>query len=111
MSTSPTSRADRAEPRIDPDFDLETDAILPPGDRSDSVRTTASREGPILWLVLLMAFAASADVVYLWGPNASQQPPAPAPTQPAVAAVAEPASRQPIGDWHGAESNPLPAPM
>src|SRR5438105_5257356 len=115
MSTSPTSRADRAEPRIDPDFDLETDAILPPGDRSDSVRTTASRKGPIVWLVLLMAFAASAVFFYLWRQNTSQQPPAAPATQPPVAAVAEPAIRHPIEDAQGAaastESKPLPALM
>jgi len=115
MSTSPTSRTDRAEPRIDPDFDLETDATLPPGDRSDSVRTTAPRKGPIVWLVLLMALAASAVFFYLWRQNTSQQPPAAPATQPPVAAAAEPAIRHPIEDAQGAaasmESKPLPALM
>ena len=116
MSTSPTSRADRAEPRIDPDFDLETNATLPPRDRSDSVRTTAPRKGPIVWLVLLTVLAASAVFFYLWRQNTSQQPPPAAPaTQPPVAAVAEPAIRHPIEDAQGAaattESKPLPALM
>ena len=116
MSTSPTSRTDRAEPRIDPDFDPETDATLPPRDRSDSVRTTAPRKGPIVWLVLLMLLAASAVFFYLWRQNTSQQPPPAAPAaQPPVAAVAEPAIRHPIEDAQGAvastESKPLPALM
>jgi Protein of unknown function (DUF3014) len=117
MSTSPTSRTDRAEPRIDPDFDSETDATLPPGDRSDSLRTSAPRKGPIVWLVLLMVLAASAVFFYLWRQNTSQQPaPATTPaTQPPVAAVAEPAIRHPIEDAQGAaattESKPLPALM
>ena len=116
MSTSPTSRNDRAEPRIDPDFDPETDATLPPGDRSDSVRTTAPRKGPIVWLVLLTVLAASAVFFYLWRQNTSQQPPPAAPAaQPPVAAVAEPAIRHPIEDAQGAaastESKPLPALM
>ncbi len=113
MSTSPTSRTDRAEPRIDPDFDPETDATLPPGDRSDSVRTTAPRKGPIVWLVLLTVLAASAVFFYLWRQNTSQQPPPAA--QPPVAAVSEPAIRHPIEDAQGAaastESKPLPALM
>src|SRR6266404_9897572 len=116
MSTSPTSRTDRAEPRIDPDFDPETDATLPPGDRSDSVRTTAPRKGPIVWLVLLTVLAASAVFFYLWRQNTSQQPPPAAPAaQPPVAAVSEPAIRHPIEDAQGAaattESKPLPALM
>jgi hypothetical protein len=117
MSTSSTSHTDRAEPRIDPDFDPEADGTLPSGERSDSLRRTAPWKGPIVWLVLLMALAASAVFFYLWRQNTSQQPaPATTPaTQPPVAAVAEPAIRHPIEDAQGAaattESKPLPALM
>ena len=116
MSTSPTSRTDRAEPRIDPDFDPEADATLPSGEGSDSLRTPAPWKGPIVWLVLLMVLAASAVFFYLWRQNASQQPvPTTPATQPPVAAEAEPAIRHPIEDAQGAaantESKPLPALM
>ena len=116
MSTSPTSRTDRAEPRIDPDFDPEADATLPSGERSDSLRTTAPRKGPIVWLVLLMVLAASAVFFYLWRQNASQQPaPATPAIQPPVAAEAAPAIRHPIENAQGAAANtetkPLPALM
>jgi hypothetical protein len=117
MSTSPTSRTDRAEPRIDPDFDPETDATLPPGERSDSIRTTEPRKGrPIVWLMLLMVLAAGAVFFYLWRQNASQQlaPATPVP-QPPVAAEATPAIRHPIEEAQGAAANtetkPLPALM
>jgi hypothetical protein len=116
MSTSPTSRTDRAEPRIDPDFDPEADATLPSGERSDSLRTTAPRKGPIVWLVLLMVLAASAVFFYLWRQNAPQQPaPATPAIQPPVAAEAAPAIRHPIENAQGAAANtetkPLPALM
>jgi hypothetical protein len=111
MATPPT---DRAEPRIEADFDPEADATLPTG---DSLRTPAPRKGPIVWLVLLMALAASAVFFYLWRQNTSQQPPsAAAATQPPVAAVAQPAIRHPIEDAQGAaaastDTKPLPALM
>src|ERR1700687_4357997 len=102
MSTSPTSRTDRAEPRIDPDFDPEADATLPSGERSDSLRTTAPRKGPIVWLLRLMLWAASAFFFYLWRQNASQQPaPATPAIQPPVAAEAAPAIRHPIENAQG----------
>ena len=116
MSTSPTTRTDRAEPRIDPDFDPEADATLPSGKRSDSVRTTAPWKGPIVWLVLLMVLAASAVFFYLWRQDVSQQPaPATPAIPPPVAAEAAPAIRHPIENAQGAaantESKPLPALM
>jgi hypothetical protein len=116
MSTSSTSHTDRAEPRIDPDFDPEADATLPSGERSDSLRTTASSKGPIVWLVLLMALTASAVFFYLWRQNAPQQPaPATPAIKPPVAAEAAPAIRHPIENVQGAaantESKPLPALM
>jgi hypothetical protein len=116
MSTSPTNRTDRAEPRIDPDFDPEADATLPSGEHSDSLRTTAPRKGPIVWLLLLMVLAASAVFFYLWRQNAPQQPvPATPAVQPPVAAEAAPAIRHPIENAQGAAANtetkPLPALM
>jgi hypothetical protein len=116
MSTSRTSRTDRAEPRIDPDFDPEADATLPSGERSDSLRTTAPWKGPIVLLVLLMVLAAGAVFFYLWRQNASQQPaPATPAIQPPSAAEAAPAIRHPIENAQGAAANtetkPLPALM
>ena len=116
MSTSPTSHTDRAEPRIDPDFDPETDATLPSGERSDSLRRTAPWKGPIVWLVLLMALAAGAVFFYLWRQNPSPQPAPAAPAiQPPAAAEAAPAIRHPIENAQGAaastETKPLPALM
>src|ERR1700722_13175031 len=116
MSTSSTSHTDRAEPRIDPDFDPEVDPTLPSGERSDSLRRTAPWKGPIVWLVLLMALAASAVFFYPWRQN---PPPPPAPAapaiQPPVAAEAAPAIRHPIENAQGAAANtetkPLPALM
>src|SRR6266550_1102971 len=114
MATSPT---DRAEPRIEADFDPEADATLPPGERSNSLRTPAPRKGPIVWLVLLMVLTASAVFFYLWRQDTSQLPalaPAPA-TQPPVAAEAAPTIRHPIEDAQSAAANtdtkPLPALM
>ena len=116
MASSPTTRTDRAEPRIDPAFDPETEATLPSGERGDFLRTAAPRKGPIVWLVLLMLLAAGAVFLYLWRQNASQQPaPATPAAQPPVAAEAAPAIRHPIEDAQGAAANtetkPLPALM
>src|SRR5260370_38050993 len=96
MATSPTSRTDRAEPRIDPAFDPEMEATLPSGEHGDLVRTAASRKGPVVWLVLLMVLAAGAVFFYLWRQNSSQQPaPAASAAQPQGAAAAAPAIRHP----------------
>jgi len=117
MATSPTDRTDRAEPRIEADFDPEAGATLPPGERSNSVRTPASRKGPIVWLVLLMVLTASAVFFYLWRQDTSQQQPALAPpsTRPPATAEAAPTIRHPIEDAQGAAANteakPLPALM
>src|SRR5450631_3085989 len=117
MAPSPTSRTDRAEPRIDPAFDPETEATLPSGEHGDFLRTAAPRKGPVVWLVLLMVLAAGAVFFYLWRQNASQQPaPATPAVQPPVAAEAAPAIRHPIEDAQGAatanaETKPLPALM
>ena len=116
MASSPTGRTDRAEPRIDPEFDPEANGTLPSGERSDSLRTTAPWKGPIVWLVLLMALAAGAVFFYLWRQNPSPQPaPATPAIQPPVAAEAAPAIRHPIENAQGAaantESKPLPALM
>jgi Protein of unknown function (DUF3014) len=116
MSTSSTSHTDRAEPRIDPDFDPEVDPTLPSGERSDSLRRTAPWKGPIVWLVLLMALAASAVFFYPWRQNPPPQPAPAAPAiQPPVAAEAAPAIRHPIENAQGAAANtetkPLPALM
>jgi hypothetical protein len=109
MATSPT---DRAEPRIEADFDPEADATLPPGERSNSLRTPAPRKGPIVWLVLLMVLTASAVFFYLWRQDTSQQPAlAPPSTQPPVAAEAAPAIRHPIEDAQGAAANPEAKPL
>jgi Protein of unknown function (DUF3014) len=110
MATSPT---DRAEPRIEADFDPEADATLPPG---DSLRTPGPRKGPIVWLVLLMVLTASAVFFYLWRQDTPQQPAlAPPSAQPPAAAEAAPAIRHPIEDAQGAaaspEAKPLPALM
>ena len=117
MATSPTSRTERAEPRINPDLDPETGATLTSGDRGDSIRTPPPRRSPIVWLVLLMVLAAGAVFFYLWRQDTSQQPalaPPPA-TKPPVAAEAAPAIRHPIEDAQGAAANtdtkPLPALM
>ena len=118
MASSPTSGADRAEPRIDPAFDPDTaGATLPSGEQSDFPRTAASRKRPVIWLALLMVLAASAVFFYLWRQNASQ-PPAPATpaVQAPVPAEAAPAIRHPIEDAQGAaaanaETKPLPALM
>ena len=120
MATSPTSRTERAEPRINPDLDPdpETGATSTSGDRSDFIRTPAPRKSPIFWLVLLMVLVAGAVFFYLWRQNASQ-PPAlatPAATQPPAAAEAAPAIRHPIEDAQSAaapntEAKPLPALM
>jgi Protein of unknown function (DUF3014) len=112
-----TSRTDRAEPRIDPAVDPETDATLASGERSDFLRPAAPRKGPIVWLVLLMVLAASAVFFYLWRQNASQQPALATPAiQPPAAAEATPAIRHPIEDAQGTatantETKPLPALM
>ena len=116
MSTSSTSHTDRAEPRIDPDFDPEADPTLPSGERSDSLRRTVPWKGPIVWLVLLMALAASAVFFYLWRQNPSPQPAPAAPAiQPPAAVEAAPAIRHPIENAQGAAANtetkPLPALM
>jgi hypothetical protein len=106
MATSPT---DRAEPRIEADFDPEADATLPPG---DSLRTPAPRKGPIVWLVLLMVLAASAVFFYLWRQDTSQQPAlVPPSTQPPAAAEATPTIRHPIEDAQGAAANPEAKPL
>ena len=115
MATSPTSRSERAEPRIDPDLDPETGATLASGDRGDSIRTPAPRRSPIVWLVLLMVLAAGAVFFYLWRQDTSQQPalalaPPPA-TQPPVAAEATPTIRHPIEDAQGAAANPEAKPL
>jgi hypothetical protein len=116
MATSPTDRTDRAEPRIEADFDPEAGATLPSGERSNSLRTPASRKGPIVWLVLLMVLAASVIFFYLRRQDISQQPAlTPPSTQPPVAAEAAPTIRHPIEDALGAAANtdtkPLPALM
>jgi Protein of unknown function (DUF3014) len=116
MSTSPTGRTDRAEPRIDPDFDPEADATLASGEHGDSLPTTAPWKGPVVWLLLLMVLAASAVFFYPWRQNASPQAvPATPATQPPVAAEAAPAIRHPIENSQGAAANtetkPLPALM
>jgi hypothetical protein len=113
MATSPTDRTDRAEPRIEADFDPEAGATLPSGERSNSLRTSASRKGPIVWLVLLMVLTASAVFFYLWRQDTSQQQPALAPpsTQPPVAAEAAPTIRHPIEDAQGAAANPEAKPL
>jgi hypothetical protein len=115
MATSPTDRTDRAEPRIEADFDPEAGATLPSGEHSNSLRTPASRKGPIVWLVLLMALAASAVFFYLWRQDTSQQPALAPATQPPVAAEAAPTIRHPIEDAQGAaastDTKPLPALM
>ena len=110
MATSPTSRSERAEPRIDPDLDPETGATLTSGDRGDSIRTPAPRRSPIVWLVLLMVLAAGAVFFYLWRQDTSQQPAlAPPSTQPP--AEAAPTIRHPIEDAQGAAANPEAKPL
>jgi hypothetical protein len=112
MATSPTSRTERAEPRIDPDLDPETGATLTSGDRGDSIRTPAPRRSPIVWLVLLMVLAAGAVFFYLWRQDTSQQPAlAPPSTQPPAAAEAAPTIRHPIEDAQGAAANPEAKPL
>jgi hypothetical protein len=112
-----TSRTDRAEPRIDPAVDPETDATLASGEGSNFLRPAAPRKGPIVWLVLLMVLAASAVFFYLWRQNASQPPALATPAnQPPAAAEATPAIRHPIEDAQGTatantETKPLPALM
>jgi hypothetical protein len=107
MATPPT---DRAEPRIEADFDPEADATLPTG---DSLRTPAPRKGPIVWLVLLMVLAASAVFFYLWRQDTSQQPALAPPSthQPPAAAEAAPTIRHPIEDALGAAANPEAKPL
>ena len=118
MASSPTTRTDRAEPRIDPDFDPETaGTTLPSGEHSDFPRTAAPRKGRTVWLMLLIVLAAGAVFFYLWRQNASQQSaPATPAAQTPVAAEAAPAIRHPIEDAQGAaaanaETKPLPALM
>jgi len=113
MATSPTDRTDRAEPRIEADFDPDSDATLPPGERSNALRTPAPRKGSIIWLVLLMVLTASAVFFYLWRQDTSQQPAlAPPPTQPPPAAAeAAPTIRHPIEDAQGAAANPEAKPL
>ena len=108
MATSPT---DRAEPRIEADFDPEADATLPSGERSNPLRTPAPRKGPIVWLVLLMVLTASAVFFYLWRQDTSQPTLAPPPTQPPAAVEAAPAIRHPIEDAQGAAANPEAKPL
>jgi Protein of unknown function (DUF3014) len=118
MANPPVRRGEpRAEPRIDSDPEPEwtatsTDARAPFKPRP------ASRQSPLLWVLLLIVLAGGGALFYLWRHNAPAlpvvtAPPASAPVAPEAAA---PAIRHPIEEAQSAaapavETKPLPALM